>query len=459
MAEVAAGAGIALAAEEVLSTTFQAGVATYFLTKPTQPLNATFTRVAVVHDDELHKRSLTRSNHTLTIVSSKAYIFGGETAEGEITSNEIHVVNLAPEKNKEPEYQLIPAIAGAGGKVPGGRTNHAACAFDGGVVIYGGHASKDGNPIDEGVIWFFNPDKKPDDKTWSVLYSPLEHGDPVLKSGSQVRVFSTSTSLVLLVGTEEEGITDVRKFTPASSPGPNSNRCEVLAPPPTATSGSNAAFFDEHLYLISSPDPMSSQLHILPVNTKEGDDPEWTTLTFPTNPIIPGPRARHSGALLPLATGYGRKYLIYLLGARSELSNPTTTASNFSEQDLSSLTSDEEKNAPEQPTQWSDTWALQLPSSSLELQASTSFKDAIKPAKIKDAIRAGVGADSGKWSWAEVQVRVPDDLGDAEAGKLHPGPRASFGADVMDDGKSVVFWGGADAEGGKVGDGWVVRLG
>lgn len=459
MAEVAAGAGIALAAEEVLSTTLQAGVATYFLAKPTQPLNATFTRIAVVHDDDLHERSLTRSNHTLTIIGSKAYIFGGESADGEIASNEVHVINLAPEENKEPAYQLIPAIAGTGGGVPSGRTKHAACAFNGGLVIYGGHATKDGSPADEGEIWFFNPDKKPDDKTWSLLYSPKDHDAAPLEAGSVVRIFATSMALLLLTGTEKDGVTEIHKFTPASSPGPSSNRYEELPKPPTATSASNATVCNDHLYLISYPDAVSSQLHILSPGKKESEDSNWTTLTFPTNPIVPGPRARHSGALLPISTGYGRNYLIYLLGERSQASSHgASTTSNFTEQNLSSITSDAEKEDTQEPTQWSDTWALQLPSSDIQPQAKTNIKDAIKPAKIKDAIRSGVGADSGKWTWAEVEVRVPDDLGEAQAGKLHPGPRALFGADVAADGKSIVFWGGQDTEGGKVGDGWLVRL-
>lgn len=458
MAEVAAGAGIALAAEEILSTTLQAGAATYFLSKPTQPLSATFTRFAVVHDNDLHKRSLTRSNHTLTVIGSKAYVFGGENPDGEIVSNEIHVFNLDPEKNKEPEYQLIPAIAGISGRVPSGRTNHAACAFNDGLVIYGGHSTKNGDCADEGIIWLFNPEKKPDDKTWSVLYSPNDHDAPSLDPASEVRVLPTSTSLLLLTGTKENGVEDIHRFTPASSPGPKSNRCEALVKPPAGTSASNAAFYNDHLYLISSLDSVSSQLHILSLTTKESEDPKWTTLTFPTNPIVPGPRARHAGALLPISTGYGRNYLVYLLGARSKSSASTTTTSNFTEQDLSTITSDKDDTA-EKPTQWSDAWALQLPSSNLEPQAKLSVKDAIKPAKIKDAIRSGVGADSGKWTWAEIEVGVPEDLGDAEAGKLHPGPRAFFGADVMADGTSIVFWGGENAEGEKTGDGWIVRLG
>lgn len=454
MAEVAAGAGIALAAEEVLSTTLQAGAATYFLAKPTQPLNATFTRIAVTHDDELHRRSLSRSNHTLTIIDKKAYIFGGETADGEVASNDTHVVNLTPGENHEPEYQLIPALAkDDGGKVPRGRTNHAACAFEGGVVVYGGTSATGGQTADDGDVWLFNPPEK----TWTTLYSFATDG-PVLRPETEVRIFPFQSSLVILIGTPTDGISTIAKLTPTlssdetSSPSPY----ETLVPPPAPTSPSNASFHNSHLYLISSTDPMSSQLHILPLESK---DANWSTLTFPTNPLVPGPRARHAGALLPLSTGYGRNYLVYVLGARSEphTAGKITTA-NFTEQDLSSITSDQEKDLPAEPTQWSDTWTLQLPSSNLEPQATMSVKEAIKPAKIKDAIRSGVGADSGKWAWAEVEVRVPVDLGDADAGKLHPGPRAFFGADVMEDGKSVVFWGGRNAEGEKVGDGWVVKL-
>jgi hypothetical protein len=43
-------------------------------------------------------------------------------------------------------------------------------------------------------------------------------------------------------------------------------------------------------------------------------------------------------------------------------------------------------------------------------------------------------------------------------GKLHPGPRAFFGADVMHDEKSIALWGGVNAKGERTGDGWVIRL-
>lgn len=51
MAEVAAGAGIAIAAEEVVSTGVQVGVAGYMVSKPTMPLKVTYTMIANAPDD------------------------------------------------------------------------------------------------------------------------------------------------------------------------------------------------------------------------------------------------------------------------------------------------------------------------------------------------------------------------------------------------------------------------
>ncbi|KAF2634779.1 galactose oxidase [Massarina eburnea CBS 473.64] len=436
MAEVAAGAGIVLAVEEVLSTTVQVGAAGYFLTKPTQPLKATFTRIATAHDDEMKRRSLTRSSHSLTVLNNKAYIFGGSTPDSKVATSDVHVINLAPGKEHEPDYQMIPAIPSSeNGSVPGPRTKHAACVFESQVAVYGG-TNELGRPIDEdSCIWLFNPK----DKTWNALKSDKGAGGATPGSREGARIFALEKTILLYGGTTSEGrvSSDLWRFSAESK------EWHALPNPPSLASPTNAALANDHLYLVSSSDPMSSQLHMLPLKASTGKGSgdaglEWGSLTFPTNPLVPGPRARHDGALLPITTGYGRNYLVYLLGARD------TTSPEHADKDAD-------------PTQWSDTWALQLPSSSLEPKPALSLGKAIKPAHVKDVIRSGVGADSGKWTWAEVEVTIPSDLG-AEEGKLHPGPRALFGADVGADERSVVFWGGADAEGNAVGDGWVVRL-
>ena len=65
--------------------------------------------------------------------------------------------------------------------------------------------------------------------------------------------------------------------------------------------------------------------------------------------------------------------------------------------------------------------------------------------------------DSGKHSWAEVEVLPPADL-EESAGKIHPGPRSAFAVDVMKDKRSVVIWGGVNPKGEREGDGWIIKL-
>lgn len=187
---------------------------------------------------------------------------------------------------------------------------------------------------------------------------------------------------------------------------------------------------------------MSSELHSLRLPSAANPDtnPVWETTSFPTNPLTPGPRPRTGAGLVPVTTGYGRLYLLYFFGARE---GPQATSIDAKKGD-----------AP--PEQWSDIWTYQLPSAAPEVKASTSIKDAIKPAAIKDAIRKGLGYDSGGHSWAEVEVQAQEMT--MHEGKVHPGPRGFFGADVLEDGRSVVMWGGVNAKGENEDDGWVIRL-
>ncbi|CAI6337620.1 unnamed protein product [Periconia digitata] len=527
MAELAAGAGIALAAEQVVSTTAQVGTAGYILTKPTQPLKATFTRIATADDDDLDRRSLTRSHHTLTILNNKAHIFGGTTSDGKVATNDIHIINLSPQKNPHsPEYQLIPAIDPyPSSSVFTPRTHHAACAYDRHIAIYGG-TSPSGSPISEdSCVWLYSPIEK----SWTRI--PCLNATQETAPGPRIgaRLFAEGLTLYLYGGTTQDGriSSDLYRYSIPT------REWVALPNPPALASPTNAALADGHLYLITSAeDGMSSQLHILaldnPTNTSHAKEMtaaekemKWTTLTFPTNPMAPGPRARHDGALIPISTGYGRNYLVYLLGTRD---SPLPPASP----------SDEKTKAeePPPPSQWSDTWTLQLPSSSViqhppsnhptdppssnentgTIDTLASKTPSLNPAHIKDALRTSVGASPGTFSWAQVEINIPEDpanpsyhppsafskkvgevvgavkgavagRGDekesddnkdgegkevgarVESGKLHPGPRSAFGADVVRGGadgagspNSVVFWGGVDAGGRCVGDGWVVAF-
>lgn len=428
MAEIAAAAwGI----EEAISTTVQVGVAAYMVTKPTMPLKATFKQIATSSDDST-RLSLARSAHSLNIVGNKAYIFGGQTAADKLASNDIHVVTLASADKPEPDYSVLPAVPdGEGGAVPAARRKHAACAFNVCVAVFGG-LDEGGETLDERTLWLFNTGKS----AWEVLEpKDVEAARPGPRSGASL--FNDKNNLVLYGGQSSTGeaLRDVWRFDYVES--------SWTQLPDAPVSTTNAALTNGILHLITSTDSVSSDVHILRLSVKEPEQPSGHTIPFPTNALTPGPRPRAGGGLLPVSTGHGRLYLAYLFGARQTASEATSTPPETSEQ--------------ADPPYWSDMWTYQLPSSSPEARPTTSISEAIKPAKIKDAIRNALGYDSGGHSWAEVEVLPPTDL-DASAGKVHPGPRGFFGCDVMEDQRSVVIWGGINAKGETEGDGWIIKL-
>ncbi|KAH6625781.1 hypothetical protein C7974DRAFT_361278 [Boeremia exigua] len=428
-AEVVAGAYIAA---EAIEHTAEAGYAAYIVSKPTLPLKATFHRIATTSGDH-SGRSLERSHHTLSVVKNKAYIFGGITADNQLASNEIHAVTLQHSGEPEMDYGLIPAIPSIEGeRVPDPRSSHAACTFHGNIVVYGGCNEKDELSDEKSSVWMFSPERK----TWEHLVPSTLDLAPGPRR--QAKLFAQDKCIVLFGGYDGSGdrASDIWQFDIAS---------KVWWQLPTApVATGNAALANDQLWMISGTDSMSSQIHHLDISSPK-NEMSWDTFTFPTNPMAPGPRARQDGALIPIHTGYGRNYLIYLLGARADTSSVTTIAP-------------EDPKHANDATQWSDTWALQIPSSDLQVKASTSFKEAIKPAKIKDAIRSALGADTHELSWGEAVVQLPSEKEMEEMGKLHPGPRAFFGADVMQDETSIALWGGVNAKGERVGDGWIISL-
>lgn len=381
------------------------------------------------------RRSLARSHHTVTVIANKAYIFGGTTADNAIASNDVHVITLEHSGTPEMDYSLVPAVPTKDGdKVVSPRTDHSACAFHGNLAVYGGDDDKNALINEDSSVWLFNPERK----TWDVL-TPASKGANTPGPRSGAKLFEYDASLILYGGHDSTGdaASDIWQFDIAS------RTWTQLPTAPVATT--NVALANGQLWLLSSKDNLSSQLHHLGISAPT-EEMSWESFTFPINPLVPGPRARHDGAFLPLTTGWGRNYMIYLLGAKEEF-------------DTSAGLKNEASKEEEAITQYSDTWALQIPSSDLEAKAAWSLKDAIKPAKIKDAIRHAIGAETGHLKWAEAVVQAPSDKQMLEAdGKLHPGPRAFFGADVMESGHSVVFWGGVDAKGERIGDGWIVKF-
>ena len=382
--------------------------------------------------------SLARSDHTLSVVGNKAYIFGGETTEGKLAYRDIHAVTLESSGEPESSYSVIPAVADVkDGEVPAARKKHAACAFNVCVAVFGGADEQDQLVDSQSTIWLFNTSKA----AWEVMEgSQSEHGP---KQRSSARLFDYQNSIVMYGGIDATGteLNDVWHFDYVDK------KWSQLPDAPISTR--HASLWDGALYLVSGSDNMSGDLHFLQIRVKPDQKCSWATVSFPTNPLTPGPLPRKGAGLLGMSTGYGRNYLLYMFGARQHA--PVVSAETAG----SAQAAGESKDAS--PQYWSDMWTFQLPSSQPEVKATTNLYDALKPSKVKDSIREALGTESGKHSWGEVEVLPPSDLTMSE-GKVHPGPRGFFASDLMEDGRSVVLWGGINAKGEKEGDGWIIKL-
>jgi hypothetical protein len=369
------------------------------------------------------------------------------------------------EKQHEPQYALLPALpAGAtGGEasgvrndnsdgVPAARTRHASSSFNVCVAVFGG-ADENGDVVDEkGRIWLFNTAKS----TWEFIGPKMgEHDVP--EARVEGKLFDCENNLVLHGGFNKSGepLKDTWHFSYT-----NKVWTRLLDAPQANTNASLANGILWLLTITPENNGLNGYMHSLAIASAASPSgtASWTTQSFPTNPLTPSPKPRVAGGLLPMTTGHGRQYLLHFFGV-----TPPTTR-----EDLPPTSSDDETTlqvvdtqaaVSAEPIQYPDLWTLQLPSTTPGRKAS--LIEALRPAALKDSIRSAFKADTGTNAWAEVDVQPPalDKLGDGESGKVHPGPRAYFGCDVLKDGSTVMLWGGINAKGEREGDGWLVSLG
>ena len=467
-----------VAAEQVLSTTVEGGaIAGYGLAQSTQPLTATFKRIS-------SPAFLPRSNHSLTVLAGRAYIFGGEDENGNLAGDEVHIVTLPLKKgnhNGEVDYKCVPSLGeGEDGKVPGPRTGHAAVAVGERVYLFGGKGV-DGQVVEEmGRVWVFDTNTL----GWSYVdpaYTsttaipqgryhhgaassehPLPQSNTSSKASYSEQITSTIAKLPSLISKaastqEPHGSLIICSGLSAPSSPLNdtwlfniTTRIWSALPstPSTSPSPPSMALTYNRLYLITSTSELGSEIHYLPVTKETYSDArgegevglissksEWTTLPFPTNPLTPGPRPRKGAGLTPVTTGNGREYLLYFLGEKAS----TIPLSENTDQEQ------DEK----EPTFWSDTYSYQVPAIP------------ITAAAIKDATRQVMGIATGEDTWAEVKVEAGIESGEKESeGKAHPGSRGWFANCIVPSQPgSVMLWGGINGKGETEGDGWLIDIG
>ncbi|KAK4695074.1 hypothetical protein P7C71_g2605, partial [Lecanoromycetidae sp. Uapishka_2] len=467
-----------VAAEQVVSTTVEAGgIAAIGLAQSTQPLSATFIRVS-------SEAFLPRFNHSLTVVSGQAYIFGGELEPGKLAGDEVHIVSLPLKKagnEGKPDYKVVPSLGeGEDGKVPGPRTGHTTYAIGERMYLFGGRG-KNNEPIQEmGRVWLFDTntlgwsyiDPASDASTPPGRYlhggaaseHPLPNSNASNKASYGQQITSAVSKLPSLIGkgaTPQEPHGSLVVCGGLAESGESLNDTWIFniisktwtqlpSTPSTSPWPPSLALTHNRLYLISSSSDLGSEIHYLPFTKEtysdargEGDigltnsEATWSTLPFPTNPLTPGPRPRKGAGLIPVTTGNGREYLLYFFGEKaSPLTSPSSDPATTSEKDDAG------------PVFWSDIYSYQVPAVPMTA------------AGIKDATRSTMGIATGEDTWAEVKI-VTVTEGETE-GKSHPGPRGWFASAPVGreiEGGGVLVWGGVNGKEETEGDGWIINVG
>ncbi|KAL6705784.1 hypothetical protein ACN47E_006422 [Coniothyrium glycines] len=445
-----ATAGVLYAAENLLQG---AAALVKGVTHPTLPIKANLTHLSSV--------PFPRSHHTVTVVKGRAYIFGGEVAPGKLADNDMHVVILPSSGVLEADYTSYPARSTNGlDDVPVPRRKHTAVAIGNNIYLFGGQG--DGVTHEKARVWVYSTvsnswsflDPAPESLKPSPRYShaaassdlpgprattyqekaPQAPADPAKVVPEPAEPDSWGTIFVVggraVLGDElsvEALAFDVRTRTWSNIPAPTGEPRD----------GASIALVGDQLYRFGGKGeaPAATATEFLDVShvwkhAESGTTPLSTGWTWQELPrvkhdgsAIPAPAGRYNAGLVGVTTGQGRQYLLAVGGA------------------------------DDNQTLLEDIWALQLAP-----EASTA-------AAAKDSIRHSIKRDTHESEWAEVQYSYVDTKGEEEINTSKKpshgiGARAYFGISkgTEIDGATCILWGGLDAEGNVLSDGWMITV-
>ena len=458
-------AAAAYGAETVAEGAVGAAVA---IAKSTMPLKAKWSHIRT-------DKSLPRSSHSLSVIKSKVYIFGGEETPREPVDNHIHVFTLPSSEHDEVDYQVIPAKGAAtSADVPPPRVGHTASAIDDRIYVFGGRGGKAMKPLQEnGRVWVFDTrlnlwsaldpaqgSPYPEARSYHASAStkhPLSQpkiptGPP---SGSVASAFSESSQRQRTdytenpLGTSGSGVDDhgtifVHGGCPASGRVADVWAFDIASriwsqyadAPGPARGGPSLCVTKSRLYRYGGFDgekELGGPIHSLRLTRSTFDDKggkgelavapltgQWEGLEAPIGTPMPGNRS--VAGLQPITTGQGRNYLLLFLGEKDPSSSGHDAAGRF----------------------WDDVWSFQL------------APDGMTAASFKDATRQLVGAKTAEGTWARVDVPEKSMTGTTE----RPEPRGWFasanGPDL--DAASVYLWGGVRGDNTRADDGWILTV-
>jgi hypothetical protein len=424
------------------------------ITHPTLPLKANLTHITSVN--------VPRAHHTISVIKGRAYIFGGEVEPGKLADNDMQIVILPSSGVLEADYTSIAARpAQPGGDVPQPRKGHTAVVVGDNIYVFGG----EGVGPEKGRVWVYSTISNswshldPSSETLSptqrtghaavssgqpgpkdVVYkerAPQQPADPAKAVPEPAEENSWGTIFVL-GGRDTQGreilndalAFDIRSRTWRNIPSPSGQPRE----------GVSIALAGNRLYRFGGkgtqkPGPGTVEwLDVCPVwkHAEGGTTPLTSGWAWEEISISEGqaPQARSGAGLATITTGQGRHYLL-VVGGEDQGSGFENGGSGFLD----------------------DIWTFQLPS------------ERPSGAAVKDQIRAAVKRDTHEAKWAQAEYAYIDSKGEEEKEapeglKRGLGSRGHFalanGTEV--DGATAAVWGGVDASGKVLGDGWLLTM-
>ncbi|KAI9799602.1 MAG: hypothetical protein M1833_003917 [Piccolia ochrophora] len=429
------------------------------LAQSTQPLKATWTRIPAGDIPP-------RSAHALVVVDGRAHIFGGEGTPNDPAGpidNSMIICTLPPSSSLSADIRTVPARSSTSKPedMPAPRAGHTAAVIGKNIYIFGGRAPHTHEPLDEkGRVWVFDtrflqwtpldpcPDTPIPPARSHHACTANEHPvptatdhttSPVLPDGHTAALDATHHG-TLFIHAGRTGAPDAPYLNDLWTFDVAARTWSLFPTPPSPARSSPALVYAQHrLYRFGGFDGTASLgaqldvLHVvvstfddkggkgeLAITPRDGDAGAWRVVPVASGAdgaVVPFPSPRSAAGFVPVSTGQGRRYALLLLGERQE----------------DGVFRD-------------DVWSLQLP------------PEGMTGASFKDAGRMMVGKDTGEESWSEAVVVKGDEEEEGVVGR-RPSARGGFACGAVDVSASeVVLWGGVEADGTVVGDGWLVRV-
>ncbi|ETS74737.1 hypothetical protein PFICI_13221 [Pestalotiopsis fici W106-1] len=241
---------------------------------------------------------LQRSSQCLSVISSQAYIFGGELLPRQPVSNEFDVVTL--DKNNEAAATTLPVPRGP---APIPRVGSTTATIDGAIYMFSGRGGLDMAPIEEkGSLWRYDP--------IGSLWELVEPSDPAA-AYPPGRSYHASTSdgaknIFIHAGCPENGrLSDLWSFNIQTK-----TWTELEAAPSPPRGGTSLAAHEGKLYRMNGFDGKTEQGGALDVYDIAARS--WSTISFSPDGVQ-GPTPRSVSALLVVRIN-GREHVVTLFG-------------------------------------------------------------------------------------------------------------------------------------------------